>query len=83
MTYVPATDPSDAISLLVEGYAVLAAKEDDYWLQEVAMQVLQTIGSLTDAFSQECFTDDEIELITQATVICLDTFMTSAEQGEF
>lgn len=83
MRYVPATVASDALTLLAEGYSVLATKDDDYCLQEIAMQMLQNIGSLTDEFSQECFTDDEIELITQATVMCLDTFMTSAEQGDF
>lgn len=77
------TQASDAINLVYEGLSVLTVQDDDYDLPGVAIQLLRTMGSLTDEYPIESFTDDELELITETTVACLNQLMDTAEQGEF
>tara|TARA_R100001443_G_scaffold110568_1_gene122601 strand:+ start:541 stop:783 length:243 start_codon:yes stop_codon:yes gene_type:complete len=49
----------------------------------LAIQILRTLGSLTDNYPMEYFTDEEIDLITEATVESIHYVKTQAEQGEF
>ena len=77
------TQASDAINLVYEGLSVLTMQDDDYDLPGVAIQLLRTMGSLTDEYPIESFTDDELELITETTLACLNQLMDTAEQGEF
>lgn len=76
------TQASDAINLVYEGLSVLTVQDDEYDLPGVAIQLLRTMGSLTDEYPIESFTDDELELITETTVACLNQLMDTAEQGE-
>ena len=76
------TQASDAINLVYEGLSVLTMQDDEYDLPGVAIQLLRTMGSLTDEYPIESFTDDELELITETTVACLNQLMDTAEQGE-
>jgi len=49
----------------------------------IAIQLLRTLGSLTDQYPMEYFTDEEIDLITEATVESIHYVKTQAEQGEY
>ena len=49
----------------------------------IAIQLLRTLGTLTDEYPMEYFTDEEIDLITEATVESIHYVKTQAEQGEF
>jgi hypothetical protein len=73
---------TDALGLIQEGLNVISVQDDDFDLTGVAVQMLQCMGALTDEWSQEFFTDDEVELITESTVACLEQLMTSTQQGE-
>ena len=77
------TEVSDGLELIRQGTIALLEKDDDYDLTGVAVQVLRIMGDMTDHFPMEAFTDEEIELITDATVTCLDSLMASAEQGDY
>ena len=48
----------------------------------IAIQLLRTLGTLTDEYPMEYFTDEEIDLITEATVESIHCVTTQAEQGE-
>ena len=48
----------------------------------IAIQLLRTLGTLTDEYPMEYFTDEEIDLITEATVESIHYITTQAEQGE-
>ena len=48
----------------------------------IAIQLLRTLGTLTDEYPMEYFTDEEIDLITEATVESIHYVKTLAEQGE-
>ena len=48
----------------------------------IAIQILRTLGTLTDEYPMEYFTDEEIDLITEATVESIHYVKTLAEQGE-
>ena len=48
----------------------------------VAVQLLRTLAVLTDEYPMEYFTDEEIDLITEATVESIHYVTTQAEQGE-
>ena len=76
------TECSDALVLVEEAYEVIVMQDDDYYLVGVALTLLQTLGSLTDEWPLESFTDEEIELITESTGVCLQQLMTTHEQGE-
>ena len=76
------TEASDTIALLQQGFIALVEQDDDYDLPGVAIQMLRCMGTLTDEYPMESFTDEEIELITESTVVCLDQLMTTTEQGE-
>ncbi len=49
----------------------------------IAIQLLRTLGTLTDEYPMEYFTDEEIDLITEATVESIHYVTTQAEQGEY
>jgi len=49
----------------------------------IAIQLLRTLGALTDQYPMEYFTDEEIDLITEATVESIHYVKTQAEQGEY
>ena len=49
----------------------------------IAIQILRTLGTLTEEYPMEYFTDEEIDLITEATVESIHYVKTQAEQGEF
>ena len=49
----------------------------------IAIQILRTLGTLTEEYPMEYFTDEEIDLITEATVESIHYVKTRAEQGEF
>ena len=49
----------------------------------IAIQILRTLGTLTDEYPMEYFTDEEIDLITEATVESIHYVTTQAEQGEY
>ena len=49
----------------------------------IAIQLLRTLGTLTEEYPMEYFTDEEIDLITEATVESIHYVKTQAEQGEF
>ena len=42
-----------------------------------------TEAAMNCLYELEAFTDEEIELITETTVVCLDQLMTPTQQGEF
>ena len=48
----------------------------------IAIQILRTLGPLTDEYPMEYFTDEEIDLITDATIESINYIKTQAEQGE-
>ena len=48
----------------------------------IAIQLLRTLAVLTDEYPMEYFTDEEIDLITEATVESIHYVTTQAEQGE-
>lgn len=48
----------------------------------IAIQLLRTLGTLTEEYPMEYFTDEEIDLITEATVESIHYVKTLAEQGE-
>ena len=48
----------------------------------IAIQILRTLGTLTDEYPMEYFTDEEIDLITEATIESIHYMKTQAEQGE-
>ena len=48
----------------------------------IAIQILRTLGTLTDEYPMEYFTDEEIDLITDATIESINYIKTQAEQGE-
>ena len=48
----------------------------------IAIQILRTLGTLTEEYPMEYFTDEEIDLITEATVESIHYVKTQAEQGE-
>ena len=73
---------TDALCLIQQGLAAITIQDDDYDLAGVAVQMLQCMGALTEEWPQESFTDDEVELITESTVACLEQLMTSTQQGE-
>ena len=77
------THASDALELIQQGNLAIIEQDDDYDLPGVALQLLRCMGSLTDEFPMEAFTDEEIELISETTVVCLDQLMTPTQQGEF
>ena len=49
----------------------------------IAIQLLRTLGTLTDEYPMEYFTDEEIDLITEATIESIHYVTTQAEQGEY
>ena len=49
----------------------------------IAIQLLRTLGTLTEEYPMEYFTDAEIDLITEATVESIHYITTQAEQGEY
>ena len=49
----------------------------------IAIGILRTLGSMTDTYPMEYFTDEEIDLITEATVESIHYVTTQAEQGEY
>ena len=49
----------------------------------IAIQLLRTLGTLTEEYPMEYFTDEEIDLITEATVESIHYVTTQAEQGEY
>tara|TARA_B100000214_G_C23493256_1_gene412687 strand:- start:8 stop:253 length:246 start_codon:yes stop_codon:yes gene_type:complete len=49
----------------------------------IAVQLLRTLTVLTDEYPMEYFTDEEIDLITEATIESIHYVKTQAEQGEF
>ena len=49
----------------------------------IAIQILRTLGTLTEEYPMEYFTDEEIDLITEATIESIHYVKTRAEQGEF
>ena len=48
----------------------------------IAIQLLRTLGTLTEEYPMEYFTDEEIDLITDATIESINYIKTQAEQGE-
>ena len=48
----------------------------------IAIQILRTLGTLTEEYPMEYFTDEEIDLITEATIESIHYVKTQAEQGE-
>ena len=48
----------------------------------IAIQILRTLGTLTEEYPMEYFTDEEIDLITDATIESINYIKTQAEQGE-
>ena len=48
----------------------------------IAIQLLRTLGTLTEEYPMEYFTDEEIDLITEATIESIHYVRTQAEQGE-
>lgn len=75
-------EASDAIDLISQGYVALLDQDDDYDLTSIACQLLQTMGCLSHEYPMESFTDEEIELLTESTLVCLQQLMMTAEQGE-
>ena len=73
---------TDALDLIQRGHTAITIQDDDFDLVGVAVQMLQCMGALTEEWPQESFTDDEVELITESTVACLEQLMTSTQQGE-
>ena len=73
---------TDTLALLQQGLTAISVQDDDFDLTGVAVQMLQCMGALTEEWPQESFTDDEVELITESTVACLEQLMTSTQQGE-
>ena len=49
----------------------------------IAIQLLRTLGTLTEEYPMEYFTDEEIDLITEATVESIHYVTTQADQGEY
>ena len=49
----------------------------------IAIQILRTLGTLTEEYPMEYFTDEEIDLITEATIESINYITTQAEQGEY
>lgn len=79
-------EASRAITLISEGYDLLhwGPKDGTYDLIQVSVQLLQTMGSLTDEYSIEHFTDDELTLISETTIACLTTLVDHADnQGDY
>ena len=72
---------SDALTNVEQGLYHLQNYECDELT--LAIQILRTLGSLTDNYPMEYFTDEEIDLITEATVESIHYVKTQAEQGEF
>ena len=58
-----------ALELIEEGLYRLHDCPD----AEIAMALLETMGSLTHEYGPEFFTDDEITLISETTVVALST----------
>jgi len=73
---------SYALQLLVRGNTEL---EDPFVptprREEVAMGLLEIMGALANEYDPGHFTDEEIELITNTTMVCLDTLVNQAQEG--
>ena len=72
---------SDALTNVEEALYHMMNHECD--ALTIAIQLLRTLGTLTDEYPMEYFTDEEIDLITEATVESIHYVTTQAEQGEY
>tara|TARA_R110002020_G_scaffold289951_1_gene505413 strand:+ start:726 stop:968 length:243 start_codon:yes stop_codon:yes gene_type:complete len=74
------TDISDSLGAVENALDVLQNYECDEL--KFAISILRTLGVLTEQYPMEYFTDEEIDLITEATIESLHYMKTQAEQGE-
>ena len=77
----PSTVISDALANVEHALYHMMNHECDELT--IAIQLLRTLGTLTEEYPMEYFTDEEIDLITEATVESIHYVKTQAEQGEF
>tara|TARA_R110002020_G_scaffold244400_1_gene458049 strand:+ start:119 stop:361 length:243 start_codon:yes stop_codon:yes gene_type:complete len=74
------TDISDSLGTVEEALYHLKNYECDELT--IAIGILRTLGSMTEQYPMEYFTDEEIDLITDATIESIHYVKTLAEQGE-
>ena len=74
------TEISDALVTVEEALYHMMNYECDEL--SIAIGILRTLGSMTDTYPMEYFTDEEIELNTEATIESINYVKTLAEQGE-
>ena len=66
------TDATDALTVLDEGAYILANDPDHPNYLHIAMQLINTIGTLMDQYTPDHFTDEEIDFISDLTFMCIE-----------
>jgi hypothetical protein len=66
------TEMSNALTVLDEGAHLLIHEPDhpNYFL--ITLQLMNTIGTLTDQYTPDHFTDEEIDFLSNLTSMCID-----------
>jgi hypothetical protein len=78
LTHTTATTISDALYSIQDGLEVLQQYDTEGNLT-LACGILRTLGSMTDKYPIEYFTDEELDLITEATIESIHTVRTYTE----
>ena len=66
------TDATDALIILDEGAYILTNEPDHPNYLHIAMQLINTIGTLMDQYTPDHFTDEEIDFVSSLTSMCID-----------
>jgi len=73
---------SHAINLLQEGSERLRWGPQYGDRTELAANLLSVLGALMEEYAPEHFTEDEIELISATTLLCIEVLVTHTHQQE-
>ena len=66
------TEMSNCLTVLDEGALILTNQPDHPNHLLIAMQLINTIGTLMDQYTPDHFTDEEIDFVTDLTSMCIE-----------
>lgn len=66
------TEMSNCLTVLDEGAFILTNQPDHPNHLLIAMQLINTIGTLMDQYTPDHFTDEEIDFVTDLTSMCIE-----------
>ena len=72
------TEMSNALTVLNEGAYILVNEPDHPNHLHIAMQMINTIGTLMDQYTPDHFTDEEIDFVANLTTECIEVISDAA-----